>query len=213
VRTRNPTPQHGTAYACAFDQQHQLLKRRDGWAGHTGELPVVEGTLIRLHVERPPGKWQQKSMWLWVGATGLNASAVDRYWQAYLRRFDIEHLFRFCKQTLGWTKARLRDPAAADRWTWLIIVAYTQLRLARALAADLRRPWERAPTDPGRLSPNRVRRDFRCVRAKLPQPARAPKNSRPGPGRPPGSRNKQPTPRYPTGKTKRHTTTDTHKQP
>jgi hypothetical protein len=27
--------------------------------------------------------------------------------------------------------------------TWLTIVAYTQLRLARDLTTDLRRPWER----------------------------------------------------------------------
>ena len=47
------------------------------------------------------------------------------------------------KQVLGWTAPKIRDPAAADRWTWLIIAACAQLRLARALAADLRLPWER----------------------------------------------------------------------
>ncbi|GFE27477.1 hypothetical protein Sliba_79300 [Streptomyces nigrescens] len=30
--------------------------------------------------------------------------------------------------------------ATADRWTWLVIAAYAQLRLARPLATDLRRP-------------------------------------------------------------------------
>jgi hypothetical protein len=47
-------------------------------------------------------------------------------------------------------------PQAADRWTWLLIAAHTQLRLARPLAADLRRPWER-PAPPPRLS------DLSCV--------------------------------------------------
>jgi hypothetical protein len=56
------------------------------------------------------------------------------------RRFDLEHTFRFFKQVLGWTAPKVRDPAAADRWTWLIIAVYAQLRLARPLAADLRRP-------------------------------------------------------------------------
>jgi hypothetical protein len=46
------------------------------------------------------------------------------------------------KQTLGWTVPRIRTPQAADRWTWLVLAAYTQLRLARPLAEDLRRPWE-----------------------------------------------------------------------
>ena len=49
--------------------------------------------------------------------------------QMFLRRFDLEHTFRFFKQTLGWTKPRIRTPAAADRWTWLVIGAHTQLRL------------------------------------------------------------------------------------
>jgi hypothetical protein len=68
---------------------------------------------------------------------------VDRLWQVFLRRFDLEHTFRLFKQVLGWTAPKIRDPAAADRWTWLIITAHTQLRLARPLADDLRLPWER----------------------------------------------------------------------
>ena len=64
---------------------------------------------------------------------------------------------------------KIRDPDAADRWTWLIIAAHTQLRLARALAADLRRPWER-PAAPGRLTPARVRRGFRNIRPKTTLP-------------------------------------------
>jgi len=35
-------------------------------------------------------------------------------------------------------------PAAADRWTWLIIACNAQLRLARGLAADIRLPWQQA---------------------------------------------------------------------
>src|SRR5688500_3600858 len=42
---------------------------------------------------------------------------------------------------------------AADRWTWLTIIAYTQLRQARGLTPDLRRPGERPATQPRRLAP------------------------------------------------------------
>ncbi|MFK4547329.1 hypothetical protein RKD29_006925 [Streptomyces tendae] len=35
---------------------------------------------------------------------------ADRLWQAYLRRFDIEHTFRLFKQTLGWTSPNIRTP-------------------------------------------------------------------------------------------------------
>lgn len=201
VSTVTDTTRYGQAFADAWDRAHQQLQRRAGWAKHDGQLPAVEGTLIRLVVERLPGDRNPKPVWLWTCTVGLDAAAVDRIWQAYLRRFDVEHTFRLFKQTLGWTKPRIRDPQAADRWTWLTIVAYTQLRLGRGLTADLRRPWERPAAKPGRLTPARVRRGFRHLRAKLPVPASAPKPSRPGPGRPPGSRNKQVAARPPVGKT------------
>ena len=73
---------------------------------------------------------------------------MDRCWQAFLRRFDLEHTFRLFKQVLGLDRPQDPRPAAADRWTWLIITAHAQLRLARPLADDLRLPWER-PAPPG----------------------------------------------------------------
>ncbi len=127
---------------------------------------------------------------------------MDRLWQAFLRRSGLEHTFRLDGQVLGWTAPKIRDPAAADRWTWLIITCHAQLRLARPLADDLRLPWER-PAPPGRLTPARVRRGFRNIRAAMPCPAGAPKPGKPGPGRPPGSKNRRPAPRYDVGKTTR----------
>ncbi len=112
----------------------------------------------------------------------------------------LEHTFRLFKQVLGWTVPKLRDPQAADRWTWLIIAVHAQLRLARPLADDLRLPWER-PAPPERLTPARVRRGFRNIRATVPCPAGAPKPGKPGPGRPPGSKNRRPAPRHDVGKT------------
>jgi len=41
---------------------------------------------------------------------------------------------------LGWTTPALRTLEQTDRWTWLIVAAYTQLRLARGLVADDRLP-------------------------------------------------------------------------
>jgi hypothetical protein len=189
--TATETERYGTAAATAWERLHPRLTHRTSWLDDDGTLPIIEGTLIRLTVERLPGDRDPKPVWLWASMIGADAAAIDRLWQAYLRRFDLEHTFRFLKQTLGWTRPRLRDPHAADRWTWLIIAAHTQLRLARAQATDLRRPWER-PVDPQRLTPARVRRGFRNIRATSALPARAPKPTTPGPGRPPGSRNKRP---------------------
>ncbi|MEV7796396.1 NF041680 family putative transposase [Streptomyces sp. NPDC087512] len=185
---------YGTALARSWDRLHPKL-HRSSWAAADGALPIVEGTVIRLDIERLPSGATPKPVWLWWSGTGATEADSDRLWQAYLRRFDIEHTFRLFKQTLGWTCPKIRTPEAADRWTWLIFAVYTQLRLARPLAADRRRPWER-PSPPERLTPARVRRDFRHIRPKAVCPAAAPKPTRPGPGRPPGRKNTRPTPRH-----------------
>ncbi|MGW0219017.1 NF041680 family putative transposase, partial [Micromonospora chokoriensis] len=186
---------YGTAWARAWDRLHPRLTHRSAWTAAAEVLPVIEGTVIRLEVDHLPSGATPKPVWLWWSGVDATPDDVNRLWQTFLRRFDIEHTFRLFKQTLGWTCPKIRTPQAADRWTWMILAAYTQLRLARALATDLRRPWEK-PAPPQRLSPARVRRGFRHLRAKAICPAGAPKPSRPGPGRPPGRRNTHPTPRY-----------------
>jgi hypothetical protein len=107
----------------------------------------------------------------------------------------IEHTVRFAKQTLGWTTPRPRHPEQADRWTWLVLAAYTQLRLARAVVADHRLPWERPRSQP-RLSPYRVRRGFPRLLPAPGSPAATPKPSGRSPGRPKGHRS-GPAKRYP----------------
>jgi hypothetical protein len=102
-------------------------------------------------VDHLPGDRDPKPVWLWSSVTGAAPAEVDRRWQAFWRRFDLEHTFRLFKQVLGWTAPKLRDPATADRWTWIVIACHAQLRLARPLADDLRLPWER-PAPPRRLT-------------------------------------------------------------
>lgn len=195
VTTHTDTRLYGPATVRAWDRLHPRLTHRTAWLAHAGNLPILDGTLIRLEVARLPSGAVPKPVWLWYSRVGQSVSDVDRLWQAFLRRFDIEHTFRLFKQTLGWTAPKLRTPQAADRWTWLILTAYTQLRLARRLAADLRRPWEK-PAQPDRLTPARVRRGFRNLRRQAGCPASAPKPSQPGPGRPAGGRNQRPADRH-----------------
>lgn len=198
--TTTDTARYGTATATSWDRLHPRLTHRGPWLNHSGELPIVEGTLVHLKVDRLPGDRDPKPVWLWCSSTGATAEDIDRWWQSFLRRFDLEHTFRLLKQTLGWTRPKLRSPEAADRWSWLIIACHTQLRLARRLVEDLRRPWEK-PAQPGRLTPARVRRGFRNIRPNAGLPAREPKSHKPGPGRPPGSKNRRPAPHYDVGKT------------
>lgn len=148
---------------------------------------IRSGSVIQIRSADP----RLRPIWLfWAGPAG--SFDLDRIWQAYLRRYDIEHLFRFLKQYLGWTRPRVRSPQQALRWSWLVAVAYVQLTLARGLVTDQCLPWER----PGMISPLRVKRGFRGLHPYLGTPARPPKTSRPGPGRPRG-RTSIPAPRYP----------------
>ena len=197
-----PTAEHHEAHA----QDGQVRVR--AWAdvhaktqnhpdrGSRRTKPVVRGTLVLVEVERLPRQTRiPKQLWLWWRGSGAPDLAI--LWRAYVHRFDLEHTYRFCKQTLNWTTPRVRHPEQADRWTWLVLLAYTQLRLARRAIEDRRLPWER-PQRPARraLTPARVRQGFPHLLVALDTPADAPKPSGRSPGRPLGRRS-GPAPRYP----------------
>jgi hypothetical protein len=203
VEQEVPQPRHGPVRAAAWQRMHPMVHRHTGgfqdWPGDR-ELPVIEGTLIRLSAtSRAAGCPPVQPMWLWASVPAAGDAMVAVLWQAYLRRFDLEHTFRFLKQQLGWTRPLLRDPAAADRWTWLVIAAYAQLYLARGLAAVTRLPWQR-PQPGTAMTPGRVRAGFRRARDAAGSPASTAKPGKPGPGRPKGSKNKRKAPRHPVGK-------------
>jgi hypothetical protein len=127
----------------------------------------------------------------------------------------IEHTVRFAKQTLGWTTPRPRHPEQADRWTWLVLSAYSQLRLARPVACDQHLPgsgpdhrcgchrcgsaagfpgcWSDRARQRARRNPQDARQAGQEVAARVPpgatrrskSPPRSAGTGRPGPQRPP----------------------------
>jgi hypothetical protein len=185
--------QYGTVTVHAWAGLHPKQQRHPGH-GSRGPRPIVHGTIVRVQVERVPARTRPpKVLWLWWAGPGT--CDLDLAWRAYVRRFDLEHTVRFAKQTLGWTTPRPRHPAQADRWTWLVLAGYTQLRLARQAACDQRLPWERPRPRP-RRSPYRVRRGFPRLLCALGSPATTPKPSGCSPGRPKG-RTSGPAVRHP----------------
>ncbi|MFF4926394.1 transposase [Kitasatospora sp. NPDC001261] len=70
---------------------HPYLTHRSAWIGDDGELPLVEGTLIRLKVDHLPGDRDAPPVWLRSSKTGATADDIDFIWSSYLRRFDPEH--------------------------------------------------------------------------------------------------------------------------
>jgi hypothetical protein len=186
---------YGTIRAGAWHGLHPRLYHSTGYfKGWRGELPVLRGTLIHVTVDHlPGGRVPGRGIWLWHAGPG--PLALDELARAYFARFGIEHAFRFIKGVLGLTAAKVRTPEQAGRWIRLVMAASAQLQHARTLTADLRHPWEKRP-DPARpLAPGRVRRGFPHIHPLLGTPARMPKPTRPGPGRPKGSTS-TPAPRH-----------------
>jgi hypothetical protein len=188
--------QYGTVRVRAWADLHAKTQEY-ATRGSRAPRPIVRGTLILVEVSRLPGRSHApQALWLWWQGPGTPDLAV--LWRAYVQRFDLEHTFRFLKQTLYWTAVHPRLPQQADRWTWLIVIAYTELRLARTVVADHRLPWERVyPV--AQLTPARVRRVFRHVWAVVGTPAQPPKPAGRSAGRPKGRRS-LPAPRHPVVK-------------
>jgi hypothetical protein len=140
----------------SFDRLHPRVTHRGAWADHDGEVPIIEGTVIRSKVDRLPGDGEPKPLWLWFSGTGVEAADVDRLWQAFLRRFDLEHTSGFSsKPSVG------RDPACAHGGGRSVDLAdHRRAHPTPVGAAPRRGPppplGETPPTTRRRMTPARV---------------------------------------------------------
>ena len=100
---------YGTVHVHAWRGLHPKLAGRGRWTHHDAP-PIVTGTVIRVDVEHLPKPTTRTKRTLWLWAAGPGPIHLYPCWRAYLRRFDIEHTFRFCKNTLGWTTPRTCAP-------------------------------------------------------------------------------------------------------
>ena len=191
MQTITDTSRYGRAHAQAWDRLHPRLEHRGAWTDHPGDLPIVEGTLIRLQVEHLPGQ-QDPSR---CGCGGLRSTPprpmliADAGVPAPLR--PRKH--RLTKQTLGWTAPKICEPTAGDRWTWLIIVALSSTAAGphphRGSAPPLKatRPTRAADPGPGpqRFRHPRAKTRNRPTRRNPPTPVPA---ARPAPRTPASTR-------------------------
>jgi hypothetical protein len=145
---------YGTVTVRAWTGLHQKPGSTGRWASwpRDKQLPIVRGTVLQVAAGHlPDGRRPPRDLWLWHA--GPVPADPGLLWKACLRRFGQEHFHRFAKSYLGLASAHLSSAAATGRWVSLAMGAYAQLRLARRLAGDLRRPWHPRP-DPGKpLSP------------------------------------------------------------
>jgi hypothetical protein len=154
-------------------------------------MPKYPFTLVRISVLNADGKPVFRPLWLIVGGQRRAELSLAQIQDAYHRRSDIEHFFRFAKQRLLLGRYQTPDLRREENWWQIVQLAYVQLWLARSLAESLPRPWERyLPRfqSDGPASPSIVQRDFARIIRQLGTPAAAPKPRGYSPGRPAGTR-------------------------
>jgi hypothetical protein len=120
---------------------------------------------------------------LWLGWFGQEPPPLSSWWRSYLRRYGIDHWYRFGKQSLQWTLPHLKTPEQSERWSDLMPVLTWELWLARQVVADKPLPWQKTQT---LLTPGRVRQSFGSILAQIGTPTRAPKPRGKSPGWPKG---------------------------
>ena len=179
--------QHGQVTVVAYTNYHQKITSQVSNFGDVDkeQMSQVNGTL--LHVTCSESKKGMKDMWLFYSGDFDNIN-LEYLFDAYVHRFDIEHFFRFCKQTLGLTSAKLSTARATDAWVTCIVCAYVQLWLARGAVDVCKHPWEKTMSA-ARATPGRVRRAITLCWSKLVRLPNIAKTYKGGRGRAKGAKN------------------------
>ena len=159
-----------------------------GSASTPMQLVLVE----RLEVEFEKPK--SKPLWLvWIGQSMLSLSEI---WRKYLRRFAVDHWYRFIKQRLHWTVPQFSTPQQCERWSDLMPIMTWELWLARDLVSQYHLPWQKPIQN---LTPGRVAQSITLLLPEIGTPTVAPKPRGKSPGWTEGNKRTKRT-RYPVVK-------------
>ena len=187
------TNHRGRTYSVQLECWHNLLMTG------TYEYPMHQHpfTLIRAQVFNEAGEQVfQRPLWLLVMGQRRKELSLLEAWEAYRRRYDVEHFFRFGKQRLLMASYQTPEVQHEENWWQIAQLAYVQLWLACVLAEAMPRPWERylpqfqTSTERQENSPSMVQRDFGRIIQEIGTPAKAPKPRGKSPGRTKGDRQK-----------------------
>nr|WP_230968203.1 NF041680 family putative transposase [Nostoc sp. WHI] len=101
--------------------------------------------MLVLRVERLDAQGNLRvSKPLWLAWVGEQMPTLEEVWRLYLRRFTIDHWYRFLKQRLHWTVPKLSTPKQCERWSDLMPLITWELWLARDIVADNPLPWQKS---------------------------------------------------------------------
>lgn len=158
------------------------------WRGlHFRQAPQQPLIVVRLERLQARGtRREPKDLWLaWLGDA---PPPLREWWRSYLRRFGVDHWYRFAKQRLHWTLPRFSTPEQAERWSDLLPLITWELWQARQLSADKPQPWQKPQVE---LTPERVGQGMGGVLAVIGTPAQPPKPRGKSPGWPQGQSRKR----------------------
>ncbi len=126
-------------------QLGQLRVRRWKDLHFSGSASCVMELILVERVEVGASPSQSKPLWLvWVGQS---MPPLGQIWRKYLRRFAVDHWYRFLKQRLHWTTPQLSTPHQCERWSDLMPIMTWELWLAKDLVAQYHLPWQKPPKE------------------------------------------------------------------
>ena len=129
--------------------------------------------MLVLRVERlEPQSSGRVSKPLWLAWLGEELPPLSDVWRFYLRRFALDHWYRFAKQRLHWTLPKLSTPKQCERSSDLMPLITWELWLAREIVSDNPLPWHNKSD---KLAPGRVAQAFAGVLLAIDTPASPPK--------------------------------------
>lgn len=137
-------------------------------------------TLWLILVERVDAKETRRDpKVLWLAWLGKEAPCLARDWRRYLRRFAVDHWYRFAKGRLHWTQPQLATPERGQTWSDLVVLMTWQLFLARGVLEDKPLPWQGAVK---KLTPGRACQAWGSLLARIGTPGKEPKPRGKSPG-------------------------------
>lgn len=120
---------------------------------------------------------------IWIAWIGEEPPEPQTWWQHYMRRYTVDHWYRFAKQRLYWTLPMFSTPEQGERWSDLMPLITWELWLARPLGVDKPLPWQKKQET---MTPGRVCQGMNDIFAEIGTPVRLPKPRGKSPGWPKG---------------------------
>ncbi len=157
--------------------------------------------LLRITLTDNQGNLKFKPMWLIVMGDRKNELSLFDCYKAYLRRFDIEHLFRFAKNKLLLNNYYSTKVNRENNWVNLVFLSYVNLWASRHLAQQVTSDWQKyyQKKMPNQITPSMVQRDYERIIRTFGKTAPSPKTRGYSSGRKKGTK-LPPRLRYPTVK-------------